>query len=131
MTDEEKQKFVESGKNTRFKSGVQAVESGRRGGIQNGINQQKKKILREAILKELNAQDLEEIARGLINRSKKEVGDYIALRDTIDGKPTQEINADIVGGLSTSDRTAILDEAAAELRRQWSGPVDDTGTSKE
>lgn len=55
----------------------------------------KRKLIEEAIRKELTDEDLHEIARGIIKRSKENTYDLIAMRDTLGEKPVDKIDADI------------------------------------
>jgi len=58
-------------------------------------NKVKRKLIEEAIRKELKEKDLHEIARNLINRAKKNSQDLIAMRDTLGEKPKDKIEADV------------------------------------
>ena len=48
-------------------------------------------MIADAILNELSDEDLREIARGIIDRSKKNSGDLVAMRDTIGEKPVERV----------------------------------------
>lgn len=50
-------------------------------------NKIKRKLIEEAIRKELKDEDLHEIARGIIDRAKDNTYDLIAMRDTLGEKP--------------------------------------------
>lgn len=50
-------------------------------------NKIKKGLIADAILAELSEEDLREIARGIIERSKNDSDDLVKLRDTIGEKP--------------------------------------------
>lgn len=50
-------------------------------------NKIKRKLIEEAIRKELKDDDLHEIARGIIDRAKDNTYDLIAMRDTLGEKP--------------------------------------------
>ena len=50
-------------------------------------NKIKRKLIEEAIRKDLNDEDLHEIARGIIDRAKDNTYDLIAMRDTLGEKP--------------------------------------------
>ena len=58
-------------------------------------NTVKRRLIEEAIRKELTDEDLREIARGIIKRSKDNTYDLIAMRDTLGEKPVdrQEVSA--------------------------------------
>lgn len=59
-------------------------------------NKIKKGLIADAILEELTVDDLREIARGMIDRSKENSGDLVAMRDTIGEKPTDRVEASLV-----------------------------------
>ena len=64
-------------------------------------NKVKKGLIADAILDELSVDDLREIARGIIDRSKENSSDLVAMRDTIGEKPVdrvqiQEIDQNII-----------------------------------
>lgn len=54
-------------------------------------NKIKMGLIASAILEELSEDDLREIARGIINRSKENSGDLVAMRDTIGEKPVDKV----------------------------------------
>lgn len=58
-------------------------------------NKIKRKLIEEAIRKELTDEDLRDIARGIIKRSKENTYDLLAIRDTLGEKPVDKIDADI------------------------------------
>ena len=58
-------------------------------------NKIKNKLIETAIRKELTDEDLQEIARNLIARAKRNHKDLITMRDTIGEKPTEKIEADV------------------------------------
>ncbi len=58
-------------------------------------NKIKKGLIADAILEELSADDLREIARGMIDRAKENSGDLVAMRDTIGEKPKTEVDATV------------------------------------
>lgn len=132
MPNKTREELAEIGKNTRFKSGTQAAkDAGRKGGQMLGVNNQKRKIIREAILQALTPEKLERIASNAVQRAEKYDQSFTILNDIVDGKPkaTTEIQGDI--GLTSAERSTVLEEAAAALRRQWSEPAADTETVKE
>lgn len=49
----------------------------------------KRRLIEEAIRKELTDDDLREIARGIIKRSKENTYDLVAMRDTLGEKPIE------------------------------------------
>lgn len=51
----------------------------------------KRRLIEDAIRKELTDEDLREIARGIIKRSKNNTYDLIAMRDTLGEKPKEVI----------------------------------------
>lgn len=58
-------------------------------------NNIKRKLIEEAIRKEITEEDLHEIARGIIKRAKEYTSDLVALRDTLGEKPVDRIEADV------------------------------------
>lgn len=54
-------------------------------------NKVKRGIVADAILESLTEEDLHEIARGIIDRSKKSSNDLTAMRDTIGEKPVDQV----------------------------------------
>ena len=54
-------------------------------------------LIREAIMRELTEDDLREIARGAIERAKEDSQSFRDVRDTVDGKLTDHIEADVNG----------------------------------
>lgn len=55
-------------------------------------NKIKRGIIADAILAELSDDDLQEIARGIIERSKESSDDLVKLRDTIGEKPKEFVS---------------------------------------
>ena len=49
----------------------------------------KRRLIEEAIRKELTDEDLRDIARGIIKRSKVNTYDLVAMRDTLGEKPIE------------------------------------------
>ena len=49
----------------------------------------KRRLIEEAIRKELTDEDLRDIARGIIKRSKENTYDLVAMRDTLGEKPIE------------------------------------------
>ena len=54
-------------------------------------NKIKRGLIASAILEVLSEEDLHDIARGLIDRSKENSNDLVAMRDTIGEKPTEKV----------------------------------------
>ena len=52
-------------------------------------NKIRKGLIADAILDALSAEDLHEIARGMIDRAKESSNDLVAMRDTIGEKPVE------------------------------------------
>jgi 3-methyladenine DNA glycosylase AlkD len=52
----------------------------------------KRKLIEEAIRKELTDEDLHDIARGIIKRAKDCTSDLVALRDTLGEKPVEKVD---------------------------------------
>lgn len=57
-------------------------------------NKIKKGLIASAILEVLSEDDLREIARGIIERSKENSNDLIAMRDTIGEKPKDTLTVE-------------------------------------
>ena len=57
-------------------------------------NKIKRGLIASAILDELSEDDLREIARGIINRSKDNSEDLVKMRDTIGEKPKEQVQVD-------------------------------------
>lgn len=55
-------------------------------------NKVRRGLIADAILEALTEDDLHEIARGIIDRSKKASNDLAAMRDTIGEKPVDQVN---------------------------------------
>lgn len=83
-------------KGTQFKSGADAVEKGRRGGIQNGINYRARKTLAEELLTLLAENNTQEkISVAIITKALKgDVKAFETIRDTIGEKPKDTIAVD-------------------------------------
>lgn len=62
-------------------------------------NKIKNKLIENAIRKELTDEDLQEIARNLITRAKRNNNDLITMRDTIGEKPTDRIEAEVTANI--------------------------------
>jgi len=73
-----------------FQSGDEAKEAGRAGGIKSGEAKRERKIIREALLKKLNAATLDEIIDGVIDRAKLTDSGFSTFRDSIGEKPQEE-----------------------------------------
>ena len=54
-------------------------------------NKIKRGLIASAILEELSDDDLHDIARGIIERSKNNSNDLVAMRDTIGEKPVEKV----------------------------------------
>ena len=57
-------------------------------------NKIKMGLIASAILEELSEDDLREIARGIIDRSKDNSEDLVKMRDTIGEKPKEQLQVD-------------------------------------
>lgn len=62
-------------------------------------NKVKNKLIEEAIRKQLTDDDLQEIARNLITRSKRNSNDLTIMRDTIGEKPTDKVEANVTANI--------------------------------
>ena len=80
---------------TQFRSGREAVENGRKGGIASGEARRERKLIKDRILERMGETDWDEMIDGLIERSKDSVKDFEVLRDTIGEKPKEQIEADV------------------------------------
>ena len=68
-------------------------------------NKIKKGLIASAILEVLTEEDLQEIARELVDRAKKSSSDLIAMRDTIGEKPVEKQEITV-----NDDSTREMDE---------------------
>ena len=80
---------------TQFRSGREAAENGRKGGIASGEARRERKLIKDRILERMGETDWDEMIDGLIERSKGSVKDFEVLRDTIGEKPKEQIEADV------------------------------------
>lgn len=95
---------LEKGAATRFKSGEEAVENGRKGGIASGEAKRRRKTLKEELLLMLENEDVQRsVAAALINEAIEgnNAGSvaraFETIRDTIGEKPidrVEQINVD-------------------------------------
>ena len=81
--------------NLRTPTTEEAIEMQKKSVEKRMENKIKRKMIEDAIRKELKDKDLHEIARNLINRAKKNSSDLIAMRDTLGEKPTDKIEAEV------------------------------------
>ena len=65
----------------------QAAKNGKKGGIASGKARREKKIIKEEILKRMKERDWDEIIYGVIDRAKKEKGDFETFQASIGQKP--------------------------------------------
>ena len=84
---------LKKGKATRFSSGEVAVRNGRKGGLAKAAAEEKKKLLKEEILKEMGEADWQKMVRGLIDRATESDRAFEVLRDTIGQKPVEKVES--------------------------------------
>lgn len=89
---------------TQFRSGRQAVEAGRNGGIRSGEARRERKLIKDRILERMGETDWDEMIDGLIERSKDSVKDFEVLRDTIGEKPKDQLE------VTAMDINVVLDD---------------------
>lgn len=103
-----RKKGVPNGVATRFRSGTEAVEMGKKGGVASGEARREKKIITEIVLRKL-AEKLEgsdctageAVVDSIIAQAMAgDVKAFVALADRAEGKPTQQIN--VAGDVSVS-----------------------------
>lgn len=76
---------------TQFKSGQQAAESGRKGGIASGKAKKERKLIKDQIIERMGAKDWDDVINGVIDRAKISDKGFEVLRDTIGEKPKEDI----------------------------------------
>ena len=89
-----KEIISELGKNTRFKSGEQAVESGRKGGRASQKKLKEKRLIKDVLEERLAARGmtLESMCDTLIDKAIQYGGrDFEIVRDTLGQKPTDKV----------------------------------------
>ena len=102
-------KGVPNSEATRIRSGTEAVEKGRKGGVASGAARREKKILTEILMKKL-AKKLpdggtvgEAVVDSIIATAMAgDVKAFVAIADRVEGKPVQQV--DVSGELSVADR---------------------------
>lgn len=89
---------LEKGVATQFKSGEEAVENGRKGGIASGESKRRRKTLKEELLLMLEDETIQQsITAALIreategNNAGSVRGAFETIRDTIGEKPTEKV----------------------------------------
>ena len=108
---------LEKGIATQFKSGEEAVENGRKGGIASGESKRRRKTLKEELLLMLENEDVQRsVAAALINEaiegnnSGSVARAFETIRDTIGEKPVDKVMiADV--------DPAVINEVEDEVRR--------------
>lgn len=137
--------IAEKGKGTRFKSGVQAVENGRKGGLVSQQVQREKRTLRNMVeifgsmgvsdkarekMEEMNIPEnlqtrfMQNVVALFNKANKGDVAAFNAIRDIIGEKPVDEtkvtgsVQTDISIELIDSGSKPVEDESAIDLRRQ-------------
>lgn len=94
---------------TQFTSGQMAVEAQKKSAQKRKQNNAEKKLLKDAILERMGADDWEAIVDGLIDRAKGSDKALELLRDTIGQKPSEKVD------LSIEDESArAIDDYFAE-----------------
>lgn len=126
---------LEKGKKTRFKSGEEAANAGRKGGIASGESKQARKTLRaelEALLatktinpktgEPQNSTVQEAITAALVKQALKgNTKAYALIRDTIGEKPAEHINLAEIDQ-STIDAVEKMVNGHAKRRNPKSSP---------
>lgn len=79
------------GKGFDSRSTSEARELGRKGGIKSGEARREKRLLKDAILERMGADDWDELVDGLIERAKGNDKAFEVLRDTIGQKPIDKV----------------------------------------
>ena len=114
-------KRPQNAEHTQFRSGAEAVENGRKGGIASGEARRKRKTLKEELLLMLSDGDIQEkISIALINEAIKgnNAGSvtkaFEVIRDTIGERPVEKVQATQtvvdMSAFSTEEIKAMLDE---------------------
>ena len=114
-------KRPQNAEHTQFRSGAEAVENGRKGGIASGEARRKRKTLKEELLLMLSDGDIQEkISLALINEAIKgnNAGSvtkaFEVIRDTIGERPVEKVQATQtvvdMSAFSTDEIKAMLDE---------------------
>ena len=114
-------KRPQNAEHTQFRSGAEAVENGRKGGIASGEARRKRKTLKEELLLMLSDGDIQEkISLALINEAIKgnNAGSvtkaFEVIRDTIGERPVEKVQATQtvvdMSAFSTEEIKAMLDE---------------------
>ena len=114
-------KRPQNAEHTQFRSGDEAVENGRKGGIASGEARRKRKTLKEELLLMLSDGDIQEkISIALINEAinGNNAGSvtkaFEVIRDTIGERPVEKVQATQtvvdMSAFSTEEIKAMLDE---------------------
>ena len=109
---------LEKGIATQFKSGEEAAENGRKGGIASGEAKRRRKTLKEELLLMLEDPEVQQsVAAALIreategNNAGSVRGAFETIRDTIGEKPTEKIMiAEVEQSVIDEVERAVLDE---------------------
>lgn len=109
---------LEKGIATQFKSGEEAVENGRKGGIASGESKRRRKTLKEELLLMLEDPEVQQsVAAALIreategNNAGSVRGAFETIRDTIGEKPTEKIMiAEVEQSVIDEVEKMVLDE---------------------
>lgn len=80
---------------TQFVSGQMAVEAQKKSAQKRKQNNAEKRLLKDAILERMGAEDWEQIVDGLIDRAKGSDKALELLRDTIGQKPSEKVDLSI------------------------------------
>lgn len=76
---------------TQFQTGEEQVKIARKGGIKSGEARREKRLLKDAILERMGAEDWDALVDGLIDRAKDSDKAFEILRDTIGQKPIDKV----------------------------------------
>ena len=99
MAGKTREELNEIGKNTQFKSGTLAAESGRKGGIASGKAKKETRLFKDVIQQRLAERGLtmEMISDKVIDMAIEHGGkDFEILRDTIGQKPSDKVEVKAV-----------------------------------
>lgn len=76
---------------TQFRSGREAVENGRQGGIRSGEVRRENKLIKDRILERMGETDWDLMIDKLIERATEDTKSFEVLRDTIGQKPKESL----------------------------------------
>ena len=89
---------------TQFRSGRQAAEAGRNGGIKSGEARRERKLIKDRILERMGESDWDTMIDNLIERATDDTKSFEVLRDTIGEKPKDQLE------VTAMDINVVLDD---------------------